>query len=74
MKETANLFGGFIFYSYLCSVRNKNNKVMRKFPNIMRIIILIECIISVIVAHGCDNDLAFTGWVVAILMTINSFE
>ena len=74
MKETANLFGGFIFYCYLCSVRNKNNKVMRKFSNIMRIIILIECIISAIVAHGCDNDLAFTGWVVAILMTINSFE
>lgn len=47
---------------------------MRKFFNIMRIIILIECIISAIVAHGCDNDLAFTGWVVALFMTINSFE
>jgi hypothetical protein len=73
LKETAKKFGGFIFYSYLCIV-NKNNKVMREFLNIMRTIILIECIISAIVAHGCDNDLAFTGWVVAALMTINSFN
>ena len=47
---------------------------MRKFLNIMRFIILIDCIISVIVAHSCDNDLAVTGWVIAALMTINSFE
>ena len=40
----------------------------------MRFIILIDCIISVIVAHSCDNDLAVTGWVIAALMTINSFE
>lgn len=47
---------------------------MRKFFNIMRLFILIECIISMIIAHSCDNDLAVTGWVVAALMTINSFD
>lgn len=32
MKKTANLFGGFIFCSYLCSVRKKQTKQMIMEP------------------------------------------
>lgn len=47
---------------------------MVKFLNILRAIVLVICVMSAIVAHGSDNEFAFSGWVVASLMTINSFE
>ena len=42
--------------------------------NTLRVIILVICVGSIIIAHTTDNDLAWTGWVVAALMTINSME
>lgn len=79
MKKPAKLFGGFIFYSYLC-IGNKNNlkqtTIMEliKFSNILRTIVLVACVMSMIIAHGSNDDFAFSGWFVALLMTIHSFE
>ena len=47
---------------------------MIKFCNILRAIVLVICVVSAIVAHGSNNEFAFSGWVVASLMTINSLE
>lgn len=44
------------------------------FLNVMRAILLIICAGSVIAAHSTNNDAAFTGWIIASLMTIHSFE
>jgi hypothetical protein len=46
----------------------------KKFCNILRFLILILTVVSAIMAHCTNNDAAFTGWVVASLMTLNSFE
>lgn len=46
----------------------------RVFLNALRVIILVICVGSIIIAHTTGNDLACTGWVVASLMTINSME
>lgn len=47
---------------------------MIKFSNILSTIILVACVMSMIIAHGNNDDFAFCGWLVASLMTINSFE
>lgn len=47
---------------------------MIKFLNILRIIVLVACVMSMILAHGNNDNFAFSGWFVATLMTINSFE
>lgn len=47
---------------------------MIKFLNILRTIVLVACVMSMIIAHGNNDDFAFSGWLVASLMTINSFE
>ena len=45
-----------------------------KFSNILRTIVLVACVMSMIIAHGSNDDFAFCGWFVALLMTINNFE
>lgn len=46
----------------------------KRFLNILRFIVLVICVGSAIMEHHANNDSAFTGWVVASLMTLNSFE
>ena len=45
-----------------------------KFTNILRTIVLVSCVISMIIAHCSNDEFAFSGWFVASLMTISSFE
>ena len=45
-----------------------------KLSNIFRTIVLVECVMSMILAHRINDDFAFSGWFVALLMTIQSFE
>lgn len=46
----------------------------KTFLNILRAIVLGLTIGSAIIAYCANNDYAFTGWIVASLMTLNSFE
>ena len=46
----------------------------KTFWNILRFIVLVICVGSAIIEHYTNNDSAFTGWVVASLMTLHSFE
>ena len=46
----------------------------KTFLNILRSIVLIISVGSAIMAYYTNNDSAFTGWVVASLMTLNCFE
>jgi hypothetical protein len=46
----------------------------KTFLNILRSIVFGITVGSAIVAYCTNNDSAFAGWVVASLMTLNSFE
>jgi hypothetical protein len=46
----------------------------KTFLNILRFMVLGISVGSAIIAYSTNNDDAFTGWVVASLMTLNSFE
>ena len=45
-----------------------------KFSNVLRIIVLVACVMSMIIAHDSNDDFAFSGWFVASLMTINNIQ
>lgn len=47
---------------------------MTTFLNTLRTIVLVVCVMGAIIAHGSDDGFAFSGWFVAALMTLNSFE
>lgn len=47
---------------------------MTTLLNTLRTIVLVICVLSAIIAHASDDGFAFSGWFVAALMTLNSFE